>query len=227
MRLVVKVDKVTHLDLSNNKLKNEFATDALTLLKANISTFTFNLSGNPIGFRKIQAINTALEKNKNLIRQNQMPGYRAEIFRLREALKNANKVSSGIRAVAEQCKKEKEGAEVLQEFFENVQKTKVMARITVQRKLQDLTKELHKANQALYHFNAQFEAERQTQQELLEAIEGKDEAVNEQIKILSNARNFSALRVVDKMRENAREVRGRRAKKKFELTKQLESEKLR
>ena len=212
--------------MSNNKLKNEFATIALTLLKANISTFTLNLLGNPIGFCKIQQINIALEKNKNLIRQIKMPGYREEIKRLEGTLQNADKIVTAISKVKEEYQKEQEGTEELQSFFEKIQRMKAADRMTLQRNHYTLNKGLNKVSQVLNQFNKKYETEEQAKIELLKDIEDKNNAVLSQIELLTNACTPTLSLVVDRMRENAMAMREKKEKKKGELKKLLDSEKL-
>ena len=86
-----------NLDLSDNDLNEDFAVRTLNVLKTNITLNSLKLIGNPIGRRRIYAVNITLEKNKNIEKVNKIPKYINEIKRISAILENTNKIQKSIK----------------------------------------------------------------------------------------------------------------------------------
>ena len=104
LKLIPKCETLTHLDLSDNELKEKFACVAFQQVAQNRNFLSLKLQGNYISLKRIRDIEEILEKNKDHKRKVNIPKYEEELIKL-EAF---NKIYENTENMFSRLKKEYE-----------------------------------------------------------------------------------------------------------------------
>lgn len=70
-----------NLDLTDNDLRDDFASGLLNALKNNTEIMVIKLGGNPIEIKRVRAIDELLERNRDLAAKRKVPTYQRELNR--------------------------------------------------------------------------------------------------------------------------------------------------
>ena len=181
---------ITYVDASYNKLKDEFANVALNALKLNTSVLTINLIGNPIGFHKIQAINYALENNKNTVRRNKIPSYKDKILNMESNMIDIDIVYKSIARAEKEYLEEEKAIGIMKNKLTNTAKIESKNSLVLQIKLDKITDNFKDITKNLYAFDKKYDNDETTIKEKIDQLERKIRIAENGIDIINNESKY-------------------------------------
>lgn len=168
--MVARHSVLAHVDLSDNGLKEKFASAAFQRATQSRNILSLKLQGNYISLKKLRDIDGMLERNRASKRRENVPKYQRELVRLETVSEKCKSTENMLRKVADECEKEKKSLEWQEEKFKALESTDVTRIKVAQERTEVLKKRDLKLNNEMEVVNIEHREEESKYTQMIQNI---------------------------------------------------------